>query len=84
MTTYTPVKVSFTCPGCGELFDTWDYMGNKVRHSGSLTWVCDACLSDYTLCDKCEEYHHMDDIKRIDGTWPDRDRYVCSDCREGL
>ena len=63
----------YCCDDCGdyteeEFTTVYDRYGDRIE-------VCRSCLDDhYIWCDRCNEYHHMDNMTRVGYNW------YCNDC----
>ena len=56
------------------MYTVHDSRGNEIR-------VCNDCIDNYILCDKCDEYYPDDKVyfaHRANGD----EVYVCADCKD--
>ena len=72
------------CLCCGRAVDTED--DDVIYSSRDEGYICYSCGNDYTWCDFCEDYVHMDDIRdfgvyRVCTCCIDRNNLIeCEDC----
>jgi hypothetical protein len=63
----------FVCEFCGDIVDGESFSTNDYDK------VCEDCLYDnYSLCERCEEYHRNDSIVHIEDT----NEYWCDECAD--
>lgn len=57
------------CVDCGEYHND-----QSVTYINNHGHVCNSCLSDYCICDECEDWFSIDDVTEFEG------EYYCDDC----